>query len=100
MILKDLNIRGFGKFHDRKIEFSDGINILYGGNEAGKSTLHAFLRAMFYGMERARGRAARTDFYAHYGRETSSVFSHPAGSLPPPSPPPRLYINYALLTVS
>ena len=66
MILKDLNIRGFGKFHGRKIEFSDGINILYGGNEAGKSTLHAFLRAMFYGMERARGRAARTDFYAHY----------------------------------
>ena len=66
MILKDLTIRGFGKFHDRKIEFSEGINILYGGNEAGKSTLHAYLRAMFYGMERARGRAARTDFYAHY----------------------------------
>ena len=66
MILKDLTIRGFGKFHDRKIEFADGMNILYGGNEAGKSTLHAFLRAMFYGMERARGRAARNDFYARY----------------------------------
>ncbi len=66
MILKELSIRGFGKFHDRSITFGDRLNVIYGGNEAGKSTLHAFLRAMFYGMGRARGRAARNDFFSRY----------------------------------
>ena len=66
MTLNELTIRGFGKFHDRTFIFSDGINILYGKNESGKSTLHSFLRAMLFGMERARGRAAKTDFYAHF----------------------------------
>ena len=66
MTLNELTIRGFGKFHDRTFTFSDGINILYGKNESGKSTLHSFLRAMLFGMERARGRAAKTDFYAHF----------------------------------
>lgn len=66
MILKELSIRGFGKFHDRSITFGNHLNVIYGGNEAGKSTLHAFLRAMFYGMERARGRAARNDFFSRY----------------------------------
>ena len=66
MTLNELTIRGFGKFHDRTFTFSDGINILYGKNESGKSTLHSFLRAMLFGMERARGRAAKTDFFAHF----------------------------------
>jgi uncharacterized protein YhaN len=66
MILKDLTIRGFGKFRDRHFDFSDGINVIYGSNEAGKSTIHSFLRAMFYGMERGRGRASKTDLFSHY----------------------------------
>ena len=40
MRLLELHIDGFGKFHDRTISFNDGINIIYGKNEAGKSTLH------------------------------------------------------------
>lgn len=66
MIIRELNIRGFGALQNRRFVFGDRLNILYGGNEAGKSTLHLFLRAMFYGLERARGRAAKTDAYALY----------------------------------
>lgn len=66
MKLLDLHIGGFGKFHDRDITFSDGLNIIYGKNEAGKSTLHTFIRAMLFGLERGRGRAARGDVYSHY----------------------------------
>ena len=40
MKLLELHINGFGKIHDRTISFSDGINVIYGRNEAGKSTLH------------------------------------------------------------
>ena len=63
MRLLELHIDGFGKFHDRTISFNDGINIIYGKNEAGKSTLHTFIRGMLFGIERGRGRAAKNDLY-------------------------------------
>ncbi len=66
MKLLDLHIDGFGKFHDCSISFEEGLNVIYGKNEAGKSTLHTFIRAMLFGMERQRGRAARTDQFSRY----------------------------------
>lgn len=66
MRLLKLHIDGFGKFHDRTISFNDGINIIYGKNEAGKSTLHTFIRGMLFGIERGRGRAAKNDLYTKY----------------------------------
>lgn len=62
----NLHIDGFGKFHDRTVQFEDGINVIYGKNEAGKSTLHTFIRCMLFGLERGRGRAARNDLYSKY----------------------------------
>lgn len=66
MRLLDLHIDGFGKFHDRTVKFEDGMNIVYGKNEAGKSTLHTFIRCMLFGLERGRGRASRNDLYSRY----------------------------------
>lgn len=66
MRLLELHIDGFGKFHDRTISFNDGINIIYGKNEDGKSTLHTFIRGMLFGIERGRGRAAKNDLYTKY----------------------------------
>ena len=50
MIFESLYIRSFGKLNDRKIQFSDGVNIIEGDNESGKSTLCSFIRFMFYGL--------------------------------------------------
>ena len=66
MKLLDLHIDGFGKFHDRDLTFSDGLNVVYGKNEAGKSTIHTFVRCMLFGLERGRGRASRNDTWSHY----------------------------------
>ena len=66
MKLIDLHMNNFGKFHDCSICFEDGLNVIYGKNEAGKSTLHSFIRGMLFGMERQRGRAARTDQFSKY----------------------------------
>ncbi len=66
MKLLDLHISGFGKFHDRDIVFEDGLNIIYGRNETGKSTLHTFIRCILFGLERGRGRAAKNDLYSKY----------------------------------
>ena len=40
-----------------------GINIIYGGNETGKTTIHSFIRSMFFGLGRGRGKAAKKDEY-------------------------------------
>ena len=66
MRLLDLHIDGFGKFFDRSVSFEDGLNIVYGKNEAGKSTIHTFIRCMLFGLERGRGRAAKNDLYTKY----------------------------------
>lgn len=62
----ELQIKSFGKFHDRTISFEDGINVVYGKNEAGKSTMHTFIRGMLFGIQPARGRASKNDLYNKY----------------------------------
>ncbi len=64
MRLIDLHIDGFGKFHDLDVRFEEGLNVVYGRNEAGKSTLHTFIRCMLFGLERGRGRASKNDLYS------------------------------------
>ena len=51
-----LHINHFGRLQNRTLEFADGIHIIYGPNESGKSTMHAFLEAMLFGLERGKVR--------------------------------------------
>ena len=50
MYIKSIKIYGFGKHINKDFELSSGLNVIYGENEAGKTTLFAFIRAMFYGL--------------------------------------------------
>ncbi len=53
MIIKNLHIDGFGHFHDLQLgEFSKGLYLIYGKNEAGKSTLMDFIRMTLFGYDR------------------------------------------------
>ncbi len=56
MEILELNLKHFGRFTEYKLPLHAGINVISGGNETGKSTLHAFVRAMFYGLSRNRSR--------------------------------------------
>ena len=51
MKIIEINIKCFGKLRDFVLKPGDGVNIVYGKNEAGKSTIMAFIKAMFYGLE-------------------------------------------------
>lgn len=51
MRINRLHLRAFGKFVHRKVYFGHKLNIIYGENEAGKSTLHNFIELMMYGFE-------------------------------------------------
>lgn len=66
MIIRRLNIKNFGKIHDRTLEFSPGINVIYGEDAGEKTTIHTFIRSMLYGLTRMRKKAARNDTYSTY----------------------------------
>ena len=44
MQINELLLKNFGKFHDRQIDLEEGINLIHGENESGKSTIHTFIR--------------------------------------------------------
>lgn len=57
MIIKNVNIISFGKLKNKKITFSDHLNVIYGRNESGKTTLSAFIEAMLYSFPPRSDRA-------------------------------------------
>ena len=66
MKIREISIKNFGKLSNKTISFGDGINIIYGKNESGKSTIHTFIKSMLFGLERGRGRAANSDTFSQY----------------------------------
>lgn len=54
--LKYLKIERFGAFSDRTVgPFAPGLNVVFGRNEAGKSTLVSFVDGVLFGWREARG---------------------------------------------
>ena len=52
MKIKEINIAAFGGLKNLKITPESGLNVFYGDNERGKSTIMAFIKMMFYGNGR------------------------------------------------
>lgn len=73
MKIKKLNLTSYGKFENKEITFTDGLNIVCGKNEAGKSTVMAFIRAMLYGFS-GRGNVLSNDrkHFLPWGKTTLS----------------------------
>ncbi len=66
MKINIIRIGNFGRFSEKELSFGDGLNIVRGDNEAGKSTIFAFIRAMFFGIDIKRGAAGKDDVYLRY----------------------------------
>ena len=62
MKINYLKINGFGKLENKEIEMSENINIIYGKNETGKSTLLKFISGMFYGISKNKNKKEYSDF--------------------------------------
>lgn len=62
MKIDKLKINSYGKLKEKEIEFKDGINIIYGKNEAGKSTLLSFITNCFYGISKNKNGKDISDF--------------------------------------
>ena len=74
MRFNHLKINGFGKLNKKELELGPGINVIYGENEAGKSTLMKFLTAMLYGASKNKNGKSIPDFdrYKPWGLEEFS----------------------------
>lgn len=69
MRFESVNAYAFGPFRDQTLDLAPGMNVVYGPNEAGKSTWHAALYAGLCGMRRGRGqpRAEDREFRERHG---------------------------------
>ncbi len=65
MKIKACEIKNFGKLCDRTVNLSDGITVIRGGNESGKSTLSAFIKYVLYGFS-GKGRDERNNEKLRY----------------------------------
>ncbi|MCF0148821.1 MAG: AAA family ATPase, partial [Clostridium sp.] len=54
MIINKINIISFAGLKDKEINFEEKINLIYGENEKGKSTIQNFIRVWLYGMNSKR----------------------------------------------
>ena len=63
MRINKLHLQDFGKFHEKDIALTPGVNIIYGANEAGKTTTKDFIIDMIYGIDKSKGVGARFDHY-------------------------------------
>ena len=61
MRFESVRAHPFGPFQDETLSLASGMNVVYGPNEAGKSSWHAALYAGLCGMRRVRGAASAED---------------------------------------
>ena len=62
MKINNLKINGFGKIKDKEIYLGDGINVIFGKNEAGKSSILKFITSMLYGASKNKNGREISDF--------------------------------------
>ncbi len=58
MRIERVEIKGFGKIRGMVLNLGSGLNVIFGPNEAGKSTIQRFIRAMLYGLRSGRQSSA------------------------------------------
>ena len=62
MQINKININNYGNLSNKEINLDNKINIIYGKNEAGKSTLLNFIESMFFGANKNKDKKLIPDF--------------------------------------
>lgn len=75
MIIRKVNIIAFGGLKNKIISFDKGINVVYGENEAGKSTIQAFIKIWLYGMSSYKGKDYKQNERLKYIPSTGETIS-------------------------
>lgn len=62
MKIDKLKINSYGRIENKDIELKQGINIIKGYNEAGKSTLLSFINSILYGIDKKKQNSYISEF--------------------------------------
>ena len=62
MKINKLKINSYGKIKDKEIDLDEKVNVIYGKNESGKSTLLKFIINSFYGISKNKNGKEYSDF--------------------------------------
>ena len=80
MKLLSCHIDNFGKLHAQDFSFDPGVNVILRENGWGKSTLAAFILAMFYGLKKdAEGRDERKRYDPWQGGAFGGIVTFSSG---------------------
>lgn len=74
MYISTVYIGSFGKLKDKEFEFSKGLNVIEGSNEAGKSTLCMFIKFMLYGLSGRSVDGEMSERQKYVSWDTGSAF--------------------------
>ena len=66
MKIQQLNIHSYGKLKDKEIKFGDNINIIFGKNESGKSTIMHYIINSFYGTSKNKKNKELSDYDKYF----------------------------------
>ncbi|MGN1270268.1 MAG: ATP-binding protein [Clostridia bacterium] len=62
MKIKNIKINSYGNLKQKEINLENNINIIYGKNESGKSTLLNYLKNIFYGISKNKNGKEISDY--------------------------------------
>lgn len=74
MKIKNIKVNAYGNIENKDINLEEGINVIHGANESGKSTLLNYIISIFYGISRNKDGKALSD-YEKYKPWNSNEFS-------------------------
>ena len=74
MKIKNIKINNYGNLENKEINLENKINIIYGKNESGKSTLLNYIKNIFYGISKNKNGKNISDYekYKPWGKEDFS----------------------------
>ena len=74
MKIKNIKINNYGNLENKEINLENKINIIYGKNESGKSTLLNYIKNIFYGISKNKNGKNISDYekYKPWGKEDYS----------------------------
>lgn len=61
--IKTIDIYGYGKWINQRFDLDNNIQLFFGRNESGKSTLQSFIRSIFFGFPDRRKRKNQANQY-------------------------------------
>ena len=74
MYIENIKIGSFGKLSGREFVLKEGVNVIEGNNESGKTTLSEFIKFIFYGLSNKGSEKELSERKRHISWNTNQAY--------------------------